>query len=55
MSIRKTIITERFVWYDRKDKSMFIKEMFEKQIDRDIQGVIIVGQSEEDKIGRAHV
>ena len=40
MSIRKTIITERFVWYDRKDKSMFIKEMFEKQIDRDIQGEI---------------
>ena len=52
MSIRKTIITERFVWYDRKDKSMFIKEMFEKQIDRDIQGVIIVGQSEEENIAQ---
>ena len=52
MSIRKTIITERFVWYDRKDKSMFIKEMFEKQIDRDIQGVIIVGQSEEENVAQ---
>ncbi len=27
---------------------MLIKEMFEKEIDRDIQGVIIVGQSEEE-------
>ncbi len=52
MSIRKTIITGRFVWYDRKDKSMFIKEMFEKQIDRDIQGVIIVGQSEEENVAQ---
>ena len=52
MSIQKTIITERFVWYDRKDKSMFIKEMFEKQIDRDIQGVIIVGQSEEENVAQ---
>lgn len=25
---------------------MLIKELFEKEIDRDIQGVIIVGQSE---------
>ena len=25
---------------------MLIKEIFEKEIDRDIQGIIIVGQSE---------
>ena len=31
---------------------MFIKEMFEKQIDRDIQGVIIVGQSEEENVAQ---
>ncbi len=52
MSIQKIIITGRFVWYDRKDKNMFIKEMFEKQIDRDIQGVIIVGQSEEKNVAQ---
>lgn len=33
---------------------MQIQELFAKKIDREIQGVIIVGQSD-DKIGRAHV
>ena len=31
---------------------MLIKEMFEKEIDRDIQGVIIVGQSEADNVAQ---
>jgi len=31
---------------------MLIKEMFEKEIDRDIQGVIIVGQSEEENVAQ---
>lgn len=31
---------------------MLIKEMFEKEIDRDIQGVIIVGQSEAENVAQ---
>ena len=31
---------------------MLIREMFEKEIDRDIQGVIIVGQSEEENVAQ---
>ena len=33
-----------------KEKKMQIKEMFEKQIDRDIKGVIKVGQSDEENV-----
>ena len=40
-------------------KKMLIKDMFRKKIDREIQGVIIVGQGEDtnvsQEIGRAHV
>ena len=31
---------------------MLMKEMFEKEIDRDIQGVIIVGQSEAENVAQ---
>ena len=31
---------------------MLIREMFEKEIDRDIQGVIIVGQSEAENVAQ---
>lgn len=34
---------------------MRIQEMFEKGIDRPINGVVKVNQDELDKIGRAHV
>ena len=33
-----------------KGKSMLIGEMFEKPIDRDIKGVIKVGQKEEENV-----
>ena len=34
---------------------MLMKEMFEKEIDRDIQGVIIVGQSEAENVAQESV
>lgn len=38
--------------YGRHHTAMLIKEMFEKEIDRDIQGVIIVGQSEAENVAQ---
>ena len=44
-----TTITGHSVWC-RGGNTMQIKNMFEKQIDRDIKGVIKVGQADEENV-----
>lgn len=44
-----TTIIGHSVWC-RGENTMQIKNMFEKQIDRDIKGVIKVGQSDEENV-----